>query len=313
MIDRGRGNGPPQPVRRGLFGGGAAPPMDSMPRIRVAFGRGLVATWSSPLIVGSTLAWLLVEWLVLVALGYPGPVAYLAHISAVPPLSTNTDLSLAIGIFGSRGLALVFVVASVHAMWLAIVTGLAIDAIETGTPTRWGAVRGLRAFPVTFALHVIGIAALFASQLLLALGGGSLGLLLVVAILVLAVWALAFAPVIAIAEQRRLVDCLGRALRAARMPGSGNLTFAALYVIPVFATLILIPVPGSLLDVSPPYTAWIFLVTMNLLHIAVLGALAMRYLSIASEVPDAPPRRTPAREARSRPAAKPSGRRPPRR
>jgi hypothetical protein len=305
----GRANDRIQPVRRGLFGGGAAPPMDSMPRIRTAFARGLIATWSSPLIVGATLGWLLVEWLVLVAFGYPGPVAYLAHISAVPPLSTNTDLSLTIGIFGSRGLALVFVIASVHALWLAIVTGLAIDAIETGTPTRWAAIRGLRAFPVTFALHVIGIAVLFSSQLFLALGGGSLGFLVVVAILVFAVWALAFAPVIAIAEQRRLVDCLGRALRAARMPGSGNLTFAALYAFPVFATLILIRVPGSLLDVSPPYTAWIFLVTMNLLHIAVLGAFAMRYLSIASEVPDPPPRRMPAKEARSRSSARPTGKR----
>ena len=289
----------------------AVPPMEAMPRIRIAFGRGLLATGSSPVIVGLTLGWLLVEWLVLVAVGYPGPIAFLAHISAVPPLSTNTDLSVTIGIFGIRGLPLVFGVGGVHATWLAVVSGLAVDAIETGTPTRWGAVRGLRAFPVAFSLHVIGIGVLFASQFLLSLGGGSLGLLLLVAALVVAVWAFAFAPVIAITEHRRIIDCLGRALRAARMPGSGNLTFAALYVIPVFATLILIPVPGSLLDVSPSYTAWIFVVGMNLLHAAVLGALAMRYLSIADDVPEAPARRTTTGGGRA--AARRSARRPRRR
>ena len=60
----------------------SATPMDSMPRIRTAFTRGLAGTWSSPLVVGSLLAWLLAEWLVVVALGYPGPFALLAHVSA---------------------------------------------------------------------------------------------------------------------------------------------------------------------------------------------------------------------------------------
>ncbi len=85
----------------------SAPPMDSMPRIRTAFARGLAATWSSPLVVGATVAWLLIEWLVVVALGYPGPFALLAHIVAPAPLSTTTDLSVSIGILGvGKGLPL---------------------------------------------------------------------------------------------------------------------------------------------------------------------------------------------------------------
>jgi hypothetical protein len=274
--------------------------MESMPRIRTAFSRGLVATWSSPLIVGATLAWLLAEWLVVVAFGYPGPVALLAHIPAPPPIGTITDYSLATGILGARGLAVIFLVAGLHALWQAVLTGLAVEAIESGRASRWGAVRGLRAFPVAFAVRVIGLMALIAAQLVLAFGGSSgIGLLGQIAVFVVVTWLLGFAPVIAVTEPRRLVDCLGRSIRAARMPGSGNLTFAALYVIPIFATFFALPVPGIVLDVNPPVTAWIFVVGLNLLHTAVLGALSMRYLAIASELPQAPPRRTPARDARS--------------
>ena len=57
-------------------------------------------------------------------------------------------------------------------------------------------------------------------------------------------WAFAYAPIIAVAEHRRFTDCLGRSVRAARMPGSGNLTFAAIYTVPVFATFLAPGVPG---------------------------------------------------------------------
>ena len=298
------------PPRRGLFPGMGVPPMDDMPRARTAVARGLVSTWSSQVIVGGVLAWLLVEWLVVIALGYPGPIALLAHVPAPPPIGTITDYSLATGILGARGLGFIFVFAAVHALWQAVLTGLAIEAIESGRPSRWGAIRGLRGFAVAFAVRVLGLMALIAAQLLLAFGGSSgIGLLGQIGVFVIVTWLLGFAPVIAVAERRRLFDCLTRSVRAARMPGSGNLTFAALYVIPVFATFFALPVPGVVLDVNPPFTAWVFVVGLNLLHTAMLAALAMRYLSIADQVPEAPPRRAPARDTKGRtPGRRPSRR-----
>ena len=308
MSARGRASRQEPPRRGGLFSSMGAPPMDSMPPMRTAFTRGLAATWSSAAIVGLTVGWVAVEWLVLLALGFPGPFALLAYGPATPPLSTTTDLSVSIGTFGvGLGLPLVPIVGAVHALWQSLLTGLAIEAMESGRATRWGAVRGLRGFSVALALHVLGVAVLFASQIVSGLGGGSLSLVLEVAIFVLAVWAFSFAPVIAIADGRRFVDSLGRGFRAARLPGSGNLTFATIYVVPVFATIIATvagATPGANLDVNPPYTAWIYVVLMNLLHAAVVGAVAMRYLAIADEVPDAPARatrsRTDARAGRSR-------------
>jgi hypothetical protein len=305
------------PARRGLLAGMGAPRPEAMPTIPRAFSRGLAAAWSSPVVVGGLLTWLLIEWLLIVALGYPGPAALLAYVSAPAPLSTTTDISFSTGILGvQRGLPLAFAAGAVHALWSSILVGLTMETVESGRATRWGAIRGLRAFPVSFALHVIGVGVLFASEIVAGLGGGGLAFFLRVAVLVVAVWAFAFAPVIAIAERRRLMDCLGRSIRAARLPGSGNLSFAAIYAVPVFATLLgtfLGSVPGSLLGVAPPPLAWVFIVVMNLLHAAVLGALAMRYLAVAGEVPDAPARAASARSERDRKtrSAPTKGRRPP--
>ncbi|HEX6400833.1 MAG TPA: hypothetical protein VF108_10260, partial [Actinomycetota bacterium] len=68
-----------------------------MPRMRTAFARGLAATWSSPVLVGAVLGWLLLEWLVVVAAGYPGPFAALAYVSAPVPHGTLSDLILFVG------------------------------------------------------------------------------------------------------------------------------------------------------------------------------------------------------------------------
>ena len=312
-VSRG-GRGQRAPARRGGFVSRmSTPPMDSMPPIRTAFVRGLAGIWSSPFVVGATVAWLLVEWLVVVALGYPGPFSLLAHVAAPAPLSTTTDLSVSVGLLGvARGLPLVFITSGlVHALWQAIVVGLAVEIVETGGASRWGAIRGLRAFPITFAIHAFGVAVLFTSSIAAGLGGGGLALLLQLAIYVFAVWAFAYAPVIAVTEGRGFRECLGRALRAARLPGSGNLTFATLYVVPWFATTLATTVgsvPGSGLDVNPPYSAWIFVLVVSLFHETVIAALAMRYLAVTDEVPDAPVRRAPARDTpRSRGAR--SGRR----
>jgi hypothetical protein len=305
MSARGRDRRAATEPRRGLLSGMSAQPMDSMPRMRTSFTRGLAATWSSPLIVGTLLAWLLLEWILLVTLGYPGPFAWLAHVSAPTPLSTPTDLTLSTGILGfQRGLLFVFGTAAVHALWFSLLTGMVIDAVESGSATRWGAIRGLRAFPVVFALHVIGVAVVFVAQIIASLGGSSLALVIQIAALVVATWVFAFAPIISVTEQRRLMDCLGRSVRAARMPGSGNLTFAAIYAVPVYATFLAPGVPGILLGVNPDVGAWAFVVLMNLLHVAIVGAWAYRYLAIADEVSEAPPRPT-----RDRAGAGRSGRR----
>jgi amino acid transporter len=106
--------------------------------------------------------------------------------------------------------------------------------------------------------------------------------------------------VIAASETRRLADSMGRSMRAARMPGAGNLTLAAIYVFLSFVVLAVVPWPGSQLGVNPTVAAWVVVLVANLLHIAVQAAVAFRYLSVAGEVPEAGPKRRSAPPARSR-------------
>jgi hypothetical protein len=111
-----------------------------------------------------------------------------------------------------------------------------------------------------------------------------------VASLVAGVYLLSFAPVIAADEGRPLGDSLGRSVRAARMPGAGNLSLAAIYVIVSFVVSF-VPGPGSDLGVNPSVSAWVYVLGVNLFHVVMQSAVAFRYLSVAAEVPDAAPRR----------------------
>jgi hypothetical protein len=59
--------------------------------------------------------------------------------------------------------------------------------------------------------------------------------------------------------------------------------------------------PGSLIGVNPSVGAWAISLAVSLAHVAVMAALAFRYLSVADEVPVAAPRSTqPARARRRR-------------
>src|SRR4029450_12607875 len=94
----------PEP-RRGFLDRFAprAPGTSPMPRIRTSFARGLTVVVATPLLVAAIPVVLLVEWTVLVALGFQGPFALLGSTFAVPPISTFLDISLASVVFSQVG------------------------------------------------------------------------------------------------------------------------------------------------------------------------------------------------------------------
>jgi hypothetical protein len=75
-------------------------------------------------------------------------------------------------------------------------------------------------------------------------------------------------------------------MRAARMPGVGNLGMAALYVIPAIAIIVAPGKPGNVIGVNPSVGAWALVLLVNVLHAAMLAAFAFRYLAVADEVPE---------------------------
>ena len=293
----------PVPVRkRGLLDSMFAPRVpgsSSMPRIRTAITRGVVTVLGSPVLVVAPIVFVLGVWLLLVAAGYQGPFAPLANLIALPPIGTSLDATFATSLFGLRGgLYGILVFLAVRAVLLALTTAAIIEALEDGRVTRASIRRAVRSMPVTFAICIVAVGVLTLSSVFGQLIGPGFGILLQVGALVAGLYLLVFAPVIAIDERRSMPDSLARSFRAARIPGVGNLSLAALYVVPSIALIVIPGKPGNLMGVNPAAEAWIFVLLINLLHLALMAAFAFRYLSIAHEVPDPPARAAPTRGRR---------------
>lgn len=283
--------------RRGILDSMFAPRVPgatSMPRVRTAITRGVVTVLGSPALAIAPALYLLLVWLVLIAAGYQGPFAPLANLLALPPIGTSLDATLATSLFGLQGgLFGILAFLAVRAVALALLTAAVVEALEDGRVTRASLGRALRALPVTFATCVIGVGILTLSSFFGPLLGPGFGILLQVGALVIGLYLFTFAPIIAVDEGRTMPECLTRSIRAARLPGAGNLMLAALYVVPSIAVIVAPGKPGNLIGVNPPVGAWVFAVVVNILHVALLATFAFRYLSVAHEVPE-PPERSPA-------------------
>ena len=286
-----------EPERRGLLGSlfpargaGSSP----MPRIRTSFARGLGLTLSTaPLLVGVPLV-LLVEWLILIALGFQGPFSVMSATFAIPPLGTLPDLLVVAPILwggsASGSLVIVFVLAAIRAVLLSAVATVAVERYRTGTVTWWAARRLVRVLPFAFMVNVLLISTLIAGQIPASFLGPGLGLLAFFAVIVAGVYLLGSVPAIAADEDRTLTDTFRRSFQIGRLPGSGTLSFAALYVA-ASASILLARTPGSAIGVNPSVAAWLVAIVLSLLNVSVSATFAFRYLSVEALV-DEPPQRT---------------------
>ena len=292
------------PRRRGLLDSIFAPRVagaTSMPRIRTSLARGLVTVASTPMLMFSAIAIVVVGWLGALALGYEGPFTLFVTALALPPVGTSFDATLSTALFGLRGgfFAILGFVA-LRAVEQALLVAMIVEVLRSSPLGRWTLVRALRTLPVTLAVNVAGVGLLTLASLLGPMLGPAFALLIQMGVLVGGVYLLSFAPVIAADEGRRLPDSLGRSARAARMPGSGNLTLAAIYVVTSIAVLVAPGKPGSELGVDPVVAAWVIVLVTNLLHLAIQAAVAFRYLSVTGDVPEVAPKRQPAPRTRGR-------------
>jgi hypothetical protein len=273
----------------------------SMPRIRSSLARGVTVVAGTPALAAGAIVFPVLEWLAALALGYQGPFALFVSAMALAPVGTSFDATLSTALFGLQGgfiAILGFVV--LRAIVQALMIGAIVDVLHGSSLGRWTLARALRTFPVALAVGLAGVGLLTLASILGPLLGPAFGLLIQMAALVGGVYLLGFAPVIAAEEGRRLPDTMGRSIRAARIPGAGNLTLAAIYVVASVALLVAPGKPGSDLGVNPSVGAWVLVLVANLLHVAMQATLAFRYLSIADEVPEPAAKRRPEPRGRGR-------------
>jgi len=239
-----------------------------------------------------TLGSLLVWWLLLVAAGFQGPMSLFTSVLAVPPIGTLADAFISGSTFpGKTSLWAVLVVIAVHALFLATVTAMSIEALTEGSVTTGVVRRALKALPTTLAVGFICAFGLLAGQLALAIIGPGIGLALLILGFIIGVSWLGFAPAAVLAQNTPSVYAMGISMRAARIPGTNSLALAALYTFGSLAVLIGAARPLGLLDVNPGAAQWIFVMLANLLHVVFVATLAYRYLAVAPEVPPPAPRR----------------------
>jgi len=266
-----------------------------MPKIRTSITRGLATVLATPALVAAVPVVIMIEWLVLLAFGFQGPFTILGATFAIPPISTSTDVSLASNIVAAVGatgpgaavaaLGGITAFLVLHAALQTLVTTIAVERMRTGSVSAWSVRRSIHVLPVTIAVAVVNLGVLIVANFVQLLGGG-IGFILAVALLVAGVYLFAFAPAIAADEDLSLPVTMSKAVRAARSPGSSNLTLAVLYAVPSFA-LLLAPLPGSLIGVNPSIGAWAASILINVVQMAAVAMFAFRYLAIGANVADA--------------------------
>jgi len=291
------------PQKGGFFGSLFAPRAadTEMPKMRTSVGRGFITAAGTPGIVVAIALVVYLEWALAVLFGFQGPFAVFVNALAIPPVGTSFDFQIAQGVFGVQGgLFAVLGFVAFRGIVVALFTGAIVDVLQTGSASRWSLVRGMRAIPTAIATSVASMGLVTVAIFIGPLLGLGLGALLQVGALVAGIYLFVFAPTIAVAEGRGMPECMSRSIRAGRMPGSGNLGFAVLYVIPTIALLVAPGKPGSDVGVNPSIGAWIFVLAINLLQISMLAAFSFRYLSVADEVPDPVRQARPERTARAR-------------
>jgi hypothetical protein len=273
-----------------------------MPRFRSTLTRGLALVLSTPALLIGVPVVVVIEWLILVAVGFEGPFRLLVGVFAPPGVGTYLDGQVASLAFANSGAGLlsIFGVIVVRAILLALVTTAAIERLRTGAVTTWALRRTITVFPVTLAANMLGLALLLVGSILGQFLGAAagLGLLAFVAGMGLALYFTAAAAAIAADEDRGVGAALQRSFRAARMPGSMNLLLAMMFSIGAWAVTLAFAQGGGI-GVNPPITDWLWVVAANLLCATFLVVFAIRYLSVADQVPEAPERR-PAPAARRR-------------
>ena len=182
-----------------------------------------------------------------------------------------------------------------HAAVDAVVTTMSVEKLRTGTVSGWAIRRAGRVIRTTAAVAMISLGLLIAGNVIAAILGG-LGVIFgLIGSLVVGVYLFGFAATIATDEERRVTDNLLRSVRAARMPGSANLWLAVGYVL-ISLVVLIVPLPGSTIGVTPSIGAWAAVVVINVMHVIMQSTLAYRYLAVAPEVSDQPvARQAPAR------------------
>jgi hypothetical protein len=264
-----------------------------MPKGWTSYVRGLGVALSSPVLIALVPAVILVEWLVLLALGSQGPFTALvgAFQWAGPGTFADSFVSSSVAPSAGAALASVFGILLIRSVLLAFITTVAVERMRTGHTSTWALRRAFTVLPVTITANMLGLALYLIGVILAQFLGFGFGSLLFIGGLAVAVYLTAYAPAIAADEDHRMPAAMQRGIRTSRMPASGTLMVAVVYTLAMFAVNAAY-LPSAGLRVTPTVSEWAGVIAVGYLNVAAAAMFAFRYLSVAAYVPEpAPPQR----------------------
>jgi hypothetical protein len=285
--------------RRGLLDSLFAPraPLASMPKVRIAIARGVALVATTPIIAVGVVVFVGIVWFALVVAGYRGSLYDLLTVSAIAPLGSFGDAAIARSLFGAVGSqAALIALVVVRGVLTGLLAGIATDALR-GRASRWSLVRGARAIPAGVLASVLAFMVAFVASTTGLLLGAAFGQLAQLGAPLLGIYLFGFAPAIAADEGSGATAAIAKGVRAARMPGGGNVLFAATFVLLVIVLQILpalVARSAGSIGANPALGTWAYVLAANLVQVGMFVAICYRYLSIAEEVPE-PQARRPAR------------------
>lgn len=273
-----------------LLGGGRASPY---PGMLTSLGRGAIAVGSSPVLLVVPFLLVLATWLGLLALGLEGSAARMVDLLALPPISTQYDLGTGQAIYGLGSAFPIFLLASlaVRSVVMAVLTGMTVEAVESGRVSAEGIRRGLRIILVTVAVNMLSVGIIITGNLILPVLGPGIGFLGFVAVLVAGLFFLVFAPIAAVRERRGLQEALRRSGRAAMLPGGRHMLISTFYFLLALPLMVGLAPGGGFLTANPTLATWIFVLASNFIHLTFLAAFAYRWIVVEPEIPEQPVRR----------------------
>jgi hypothetical protein len=161
-----------------------------------------------------------------------------------------------------------------------------------------GTILGLRAFPTALAVSVLSFSLIVAGNIVFPILGPGIGFLGFVAALVAGLFFLGFAPAAAIRQARGVTESLRRSGRAAMLPGGRHLLLCTLYFFLALPVVVGFAPGGGEITANPSLVTWVFVLGVNVLHVAFMAAFAYRWVIAEPNVPEQPvPRRRQAARA----------------
>jgi len=260
-----------------------------------SLARGIAVAGTSPALLVTAFVGLLLIWLVYSSTGLiqaPVP-GVMAQIEALPPMQSALDANffgLGARVFPPAvSITLAGVLLLLRSALLAFSISLVIEWLQ-GSGGGRAAVRGAAARTYRILQVVVAIEALFLALVFVlpALLGAILGPLGTVLALVMGMYFVVFAPIVAVHERVGLRESVRLSARAARLRGPQHILLVFPYLlVSLYITLRTTGSPGF--PVTPSFLVWAYALFMTFVHVAILAALTQRWRLVRGAVMDPQP------------------------